>query len=147
MPFVELFQDIFHFLIISYLCNSDLFQKTNAFLHSFIETDILGCQFILIVIIAVHDGIVFIVIGCGPDGFEGLLETGLWLANESAFDVVKIDTAVKGYLAAHEGFLVVRFENCVLPWVWVEDFLFGLHLATNINVVDFTDKPFTVLSD
>lgn len=61
--------------------------------------------------------------------------------------MIKIDTTVERDLAAHEGFLVVRFEHCVLAGVWVEDFLFGLDLTANVDVVDFADVPFAVLSD
>ena len=61
--------------------------------------------------------------------------------------MVKIDTTVEGDLATHESFLVVGFEDCVLARVWVEYFLFGLDLTADVDVVDFADVPFAILSD
>ncbi len=60
--------------------------------------------------------------------------------------MVEVDAAVEGNLAAHEGLLVVGFEDGVLAGVRVEDFLLGLDLAANVIVVDFADVPFAVLS-
>ncbi len=59
---VEFLEDIFHFLVVSDLCDSNLLEKTDAFLHSFIETDILCCKLILVVVIPIHNGIILIII-------------------------------------------------------------------------------------
>lgn len=72
MSFVKLFKHIFHFLIIPNLSDAHLFQEANTLLHSFIETNIFSREFVIKSVTTIHDCIVLVVVGSGPDGFKGL---------------------------------------------------------------------------
>ena len=77
MTFIKLFKNVFHFFIVSNLGDTHLFEQTNTLLHSFIQTDIFSCEFVLVIIITIHDGVIFVVVGSGPDGFKSLFKAGL----------------------------------------------------------------------
>lgn len=72
MSLIKLLEYIFHFFVVPDLRDSDLFEETDAFLHSFIETDILRRELILVVVIAIHDGVILIVIRRGSYSLECL---------------------------------------------------------------------------
>ena len=61
--------------------------------------------------------------------------------------MVKVDASIYCDLSTHEGFFVVGFKNRVLSRVRVENFLLRFHLSADVDVVNFSQVPFSVLPD